>query len=40
MRVTKKQIIDELIAIHEYKKIDYLMKRAIKKLKGVTGIFK
>lgn len=30
MRVTKKQIIDELIAIPEYKKIDYLIKEGNK----------
>lgn len=33
MRVTKKQIIDELIAIHEYKKIDYLIKEGNKEAK-------
>lgn len=33
MRVTKKQIIDELIAIPEYKKIDYLIKEGNKEAK-------
>ena len=33
MRVTKKQIIDELIAIHEHKKIDYLIKEGNKEAK-------